>query len=130
MKENAFRVPEAYFDKLPGKLQERIAMEEGKEPAVRRLSQRSGFRLAMAAVFAGLALLSIPLVRNMGSDADSLNPLTEIALLESAGFFSNELEVASYLEGGDAVLDDEEAYVSQAMDYLAMNDVALDMLLD
>jgi len=126
LKDHPFKVPEDYFESFPGRLKERMAREDAPVRPLRSFSQSSGFRLAVAAVFVGLALLSIPVLRNAGSGSGSLDVQTELALLESAGFYQNELEILAHLEDEEA-MDDDEAYLSQAMEYLAMSDVEMEL---
>jgi hypothetical protein len=126
LKDHPFKVPGDYFESFPGRLKERMARKDAPVRPLRRFSQSAGFRLAVAAVFVGLALLSIPVLRNAGSGSSSLDVQTELALLESAGFYHNELEILALLEGEEA-MDDDEAYLSQAMEYLAMSDVEMEL---
>ena len=130
LREQPFRVPEGYFEGFPERLKERIdALEEVQVP-VRRLGWSSGFRIALAAALVGLALISIPLSRIIAPPMASPDDFSDIALLEEAGVFNNDYELAPYLHGEETVMEAEDAYLNQAMDYLAMNDVEMDLIFE
>ena len=126
-KKNPFMVPGDYFDTLPDRLTDRIGRMEVEEQPVRRLGSRRTM-LAVAAAVAALALLTFPLIRMLGPGTAADDSFIEIALLDGAGLFSNDYELAAYLE--EAVLDDEEAYLSQAAEYLASTDVEMDLIFE
>ena len=119
-----FITPEGYFDSFPGRMKDLIT-EEGKV-RVRKLN-RAPLRWAFAAAVAGLALLSIPLTR-LFTPSPSADIYSDVALLEESGIFHNEYELAPYLEEDET--DEEEAYVSQTIDYLAMSDVEMDLIFE
>jgi hypothetical protein len=130
LKQHPFSVPDGYFDSFPDRLKDRIhALQE--EPVPLRSPGRSyRFRLAMAAAIVGLALVSYPLIRLVAPAADHSSEYLDLALLEGAGLFNNDYDLARYLEGEDATLDEEEAYLNQAMEYLATNDVEMDLIFE
>ena len=119
-----FRTPEGYFDSFPGRMRE-FVREEGNVQ-VRKLN-RTAVRWAVAAAVIGLAMLSIPLTRLLTPSAAE-DSFSEVAFLEESGFFHNEYELAPYLEENDS--DEEEAFVSQTIDYLAMSDVEMDLIFE
>lgn len=133
-KTNPFRVPGDYFDTLPDRLSDRIAgMEAGKagmeaeEVPVKKLGSRRTI-LAVAAAIAAMAMLTFPLVRMLTPGTEADDNFVEIALLDGAGFFSSDYEMAAYLE--EASMDDEEAYLSQAVEYLESNAVEMDFIFE
>ncbi len=130
LKENPFRVPGGYFESFPGRLKERIdALEEHSLPEQRTF--RTGrFRIAMAAAVAGLALLSYTVIRMALPGTGDSGEFTNLAILEQAEIFSSDYELAEYLDTGEEVLDEEEVYINQAMEYLAMNDVEMDLIFE
>jgi hypothetical protein len=126
-KKNPFRVPGDYFDTLPGRLTGRIAgMETVLVPVRRPESLRTG--LAVAAAITALALLTFPVVRMLSPEGEAEDNFIEIALLDGAGLFASDYELAGFLEETDALLDDEDAYLNQAMEYLASADVEMDLI--
>ncbi len=126
-KKNPFRVPGDYFDTLPGRLTGRIAgIETDQVPRRRPGSLRTG--LAVAAALTALALLTFPLVRMLSPEGEAEDNFMEVALLDGAGLFASDYELAGFLEETDALLDDEDAYLNQAMEYLASADVEMDLI--
>ena len=122
-----FKVPEAYFESFPDRLTERIREMESEQVPVRKLGGvRKG--LLVAAAVAVLALVTFPLVRVLSPEPDM--DFIEIALLEDAGVFSSDYDLASYLEGNGSGMDDEEAFVNQAIDYLASTDVEMSFIFE
>ena len=128
-KTNPFRVPGDYFDTLPGRLNDRIANLEAEQVPVRRLHRLRPV-LAVAAAAAILALLTFPLVRILSPDSAAEESFVEIALLEGAGFFASDYEMAAYLEESGTSLDDDDAYISQAIEYLASTEVEMDLIFE
>jgi hypothetical protein len=124
-----FKVPEGYFEQFPDRLQERIRQQEQlrkqEKPKVRRLHAR----LAVAAAIAGLLLISYPLYRILAPGYDP-GAYPDVALLEQTGLFNNDYELATYLEEEAESLSEDEAYLDQAMDFLAMNDVEMDLIFE
>ncbi len=126
-KTNPFKVPEDYFDSLPGRLEERIASMEAEQVPVRRLHKvRVG--IAIAATLGALALVTFPLVRMLSPASAQEDGFVEIALLEGAGLFASDYELAAYLE--DTSMDDDDAFLSQAIEYLASADVEMDLIFE
>ena len=135
LKAHPFRVPEGYFERFPGRLRQRIDSLEHEPPRRLRPRWTGRFRLAMAAAVAGLALISYTVIRMIAPAPGGQNGMSELSLLEEtvleqAWFAGNDYELAKYLDTGEEALDEEEAYMEQAMDYLAMNDVAMDLLFE
>ena len=127
-KTNPFKVPEDYFGTLPGRLEERIASMEAEKVPVRRL-HKARVGIAIAATIAALALVTFPLVRMLSpASAQEEDGFVEIALLDGAGLFANDYELAAYLD--DTSMDDDDAYMSQAIEYLASADVEMDLIFE
>ena len=53
-----------------------------------------------------------------------------MALLEQLEVFDNDLYLYEYLDTTSSKLSDDEAFAEQAVEYLAMNDVEMDLLFD
>lgn len=126
-KSNPFKVPGDYFDTFPGRLTDLIAGMEADEVPVKNPGKRRTI-LAMAAAVAAVALITFPLARILAPANQADDSFVEIALLDGAGLFSSDYELATYLE--EATMDDEEAYLSQAADYLASNDVEMHLIFE
>jgi hypothetical protein len=130
LRENPFRVPEGYFESFPDRLKDRISRLEDDQVPVRKLAGSARLRIALAASIIGLALISYPLVRLLAPGDGYSSEYPDITLLEGAGVFSYDDELAAYLDEGENTLDEEEAYLNQAMEYLAMNDVEMDLIFE
>jgi hypothetical protein len=128
-KNNPFRVPEGYFETFQDRLADRIRLEEAEPVPVKRLDRRR-ILLAVAAAVAALALITIPLTRMLTPETWSEDSFVEIALLEGAGFFTSDYELAAYLEEAESSMDDENAYLHQAIEYLASADVEMDLIFE
>jgi len=126
-KSNPFKVPGDYFDTFPGRLTDRIAELEAEEVPVKKLGNTRTI-LAVAAAVAAVALITFPLARMLAPGSQADDAFIEIALLDGAGLFSSDYELAAYLE--EASMDDEEAFLSQAADYLASADVEMHLIFE
>ncbi len=128
-KNNPFRVPGDYFDTLPGRLTGRLAgMEPSRVPVRRPGGLRTG--LAIAAALAALALITFPLVRMLAPAGETEDNYIEIAWLDGAGLFASDYELAGFLGESDDLLDDEDAYLNQAMEYLASAEVEMELIFE
>ena len=100
---------------------------EAEQVPVRRLHKvRIG--IAIAATLAVMALVTFPLVRMLSPASAQEDAFVEIALLDGAGLFANDYELAAYLE--DTSMDDDDAFLSQAIEYLASADVEMDLIFE
>jgi len=126
---NPFRIPGDYFETLPGRLNDRIAKLETEQVPVRAVKNlRIG--LAVAAAVATLALVTFPLVRMLSPQKEVEQNYLEIALLEGSGFFASDYELAGYLEDSGELMNDNDAYINQAIEYLASSDVELKLIFE
>ena len=130
LQQHPFRVPEGYFDSFPDRLKDRISKLEEDRVPVRKLGKSARFRVAMAAAIVGLALVSYPVIRMTTTVGGDTSGYPDLALLEEAGIFYNDYELAGYLEEEVSPVDEEEAYLIQAVEYLAMHDVEMDLLFE
>jgi hypothetical protein len=128
LKKVPFSVPEGYFENFPGRLKARIGSLEQDQVPARKPGTRYLYRFAMAAAIIGLALITWSLIRTWSPAGRDTSGYPEIAVLDEAGIFSDEYELASYLENGETPMDEEEAFIAQAMDYLAMNMTDTDLM--
>jgi len=124
LKKQPFKVPEGYFETFSERLQARIREEENTHVPVRRIGSFTRFRVTMAAAILGVALISYSILRfavfnNGPSDQN------EMALAEEYYLIEDDYSLMKYLESGGQEMDDNEAFASQAIDYLAVNDVEM-----
>jgi len=128
LKKHAFGVPEGYFEGFSTRLQQRIREEESSPVPERRMGPTTRW-LAMAAAVLGAALITTAIVRFTGTgDSNGLYP--DMALFEQLEIFDNDLYLYEYLASESPELSDEEAFTLQAEEYLATNDVEMDLLFD
>ena len=129
LKKHPFGVPEGYFEGFSTRLQQRIREEESFRVPERRIGSTTRW-LAIAAAVLGAALLTTAIIKfsGTGSEANDLYP--DMALLEQLEVFDNDLYLFEYLDATSPKLSDDEAFVEQAVEYLAMNDVDMDLLFD
>ncbi len=131
LKQHPFGVPDGYFESFSERLQMRIRQEEGSAKPVRRLVGSTRFRLAIAAGLLGAALISYSIVRfaTQGNSAQGGYPDT--ALLEQMNVIDDDVYFLGLMESDiDEELDEDEAFATQAIDYLAVNDVDMVLLFE
>ena len=129
LKNHPFGVPEGYFEGFSTRLQARIREEESSRLPERRIGSTTRW-LAMAAAVLGAALLTTAIIKFSGTGSDANDIYPDLALLEQLEVFDNDLYLYEYLESSSPELSDDEAFVAQAVEYLAMNDVEMDILFD
>ncbi len=130
LKERPFGVPEGYFESFADRLQERIREEESSKVPVRRIGSGSRFRVAMAAAVVGLALISYSIVKITTTSNGSGNNFPEMAFFEEMQIFDDDRYLYELIEEVEEEMDEEEAFASQAIEYLAINDAELVLLFE
>lgn len=130
LKKHPFGVPEGYFDSFPDRLKARMEELEKAPVPVRRLNRTIRIRVAVAAAIVILALISYPVIRMTAPGTGSSGDYAGLALMEDAGILLSDYELAALIETGEATPDEEEIYLNQAMEYLAMNDVEMDLIFE
>jgi hypothetical protein len=129
LKNHPFGVPEGYFDGFATRLHQRIKEEESSGVPVRRMGSVTRW-LSTAAAILGAALLTTVIIKFSGAGTQAGETDPDLALLERLQVFDNDLYLYDLLDDESAELSDDEAFAAQAVDYLAMSDVALDLLYD
>ena len=124
-----FTVPEGYFENLPGRIRDRLEEEAQPEPRVRKLTYSNRLRLAIAAAIIGLALISYPVIKSVSNGGD-LGYYPDMALLEQMDLFDEDVYLMEWIGTGTEIMDDDEAFVNQAIEYLAMADVEIDLIFE
>lgn len=130
LKKHPFGVPEGYFESFSERLQERIRQEEESKVPLRRIGTSTRFRVAMAAAVLGVALISYSILRSTTLNSDVPESYFDIALLEQLDVIDDNSYLLGLMESEAEELDEEEAYASQAIDYLAINDVDMVLLFE
>ena len=130
LKSNPFGLPEGYFDSFPERLQQRIREEESSRVPVRKIGTTTRWLATAAAVLAA-ALITTSIIRltNSNRSADSRYP--DMAILEQLQVFDDDRYLYEMIEQEEAVnMDEDEAFATQAIEYLAVNDVEMDLIFE
>ena len=130
LKKHPFGIPEGYFDSFSERLQERIRQEEESKVPLRRIGTSTRFRVAMAAAVLGVALISYSIIRSTALNSDAPGSFLDIALLEQLDVIGDNSYLLGLMESEAEELDEVEAFASQAIDYLAINDVEMVLLFE
>jgi hypothetical protein len=128
LKKQPFSVPDGYFESFSDRLQARIREEQQKATPVHRIRTFTRARAAMAAAILSVALISYSILRfavfNQGPSDQA-----DVALIDEFNLMEDDFYLVETMESTDE-MNDEEAFASQAMDYLAINDVEMILLLE
>ena len=130
LKQHPFSVPEGYFESFSGRLQERIRQEEASEVPVRRIGTSTRLRVAMAAAVVMVALISYSVIRFTLNNRETVGSYSEFALLEELYLLEDERILMGVFEEEEQAMDEEEAFALQAIEYLAINDVEMDLIFE
>lgn len=129
LKNHPFGVPEGYFEGFSERLQQRIEEEDISKVPVRKIGTATRWMAAAAAVLAA-ALITTSIIRFTSSKStEGLYP--DLALLEQMQVLDDDRYLYELLgEEEAAELDEDEAFASQAIEYLAINDVEMDLIFE
>ena len=129
LRNHPFGVPEGYFDSFSERLQQRIKEEDSSGVPVRKIGTSTRW-IAMAAAMLAAALITTTIVRLTSSqDSEGLYP--DQALLEQMQVLEDDLYLYDLLaEDEESDLDEEEVFASQAIEYLAVNDVEMVLIFE
>jgi hypothetical protein len=130
LKEQPFGVPEGYFESFAERVQERIREEESGSTPLRRIGTSRRLRVAMAAAVLGVALISYSIFRFMSTDRITNGDYLDMAILEQMYIFDDEHLLYELMEIESEVLDEDEAFATQAIEYLAINDADMVLLFE
>ena len=130
LKEHPFGVPEGYFENFASRLQERIREEESSQVPVRRMFTGTRFRIAMAAAVVGLALISYSIFRINATGNGANGNFPEMAFLEELQMFDDDRYLYDLIDEVEEEMNEEEAFAVQAIEYLALNDAEMVLLLE
>ena len=128
LKNHPFGVPEGYFESFAERLQQRIKEEESSGVPVRRIGTSTRW-MAMAAAVLAAALITTSIIR-LSSTPGSEGLYPDIALLEQMQVFDDDRYLYELLEEEAPQLNEDEAFASQAIEYLAINDVEMDLIFE
>lgn len=129
LKNNPFGVPEGYFESFSERLQQRIREEETSRVPVRKIGTVTRWMVAAAAVLAA-ALITSSIVFFTSTRPGTEGLYEDLLVLEQLQVFDDDHFLYDYMEGETVELDEEEAFASQAIEYLAINDVEMDLIFE
>lgn len=129
LKKSPFGVPEGYFESFSDRLKERIKEEESSKVPVRRIGITTRW-MALAAALLAAALITTSIIRLSSSNGtEGLYP--DLAILEQMQVLEDDRYLYELLDEEEIVeLDEDEAFASQAIEYLAINDVEMDLIFE
>jgi len=128
LKKSPFQVPEGYFESFAERLQQRMKEEESSSVPVRRIGTTTRW-LAMAAAVLAAALITTSIIRlSTTNGSEGIYP--DLAILEQMQVLEDDRYLMEFLEEESVELDENEAFASQAIEYLAMNDVEMDLIFE
>ncbi len=127
LKQEVFRAPEAYFDSLPKRIEERIREKAAPKP-LWRTGPSSGFRIALAASLAALVLITYVSTRPDTRSVAEEDPKSEV--LENLALADEDFYLFEFLEEESLSLNETEPFLAQASEYLAMNDIGPELLFE
>lgn len=129
LKKHPFGVPDGYFDSFTERLQQRIREEESSRVPVRRIGTVTRW-VAMAAAVIAAALITTSIVRFASSKRDANGFYPDLAILEELQVFDDDRYLYDLIGEEAPELNEQEAFVSQAIDYLATSDVEMDLIFE
>lgn len=130
LKKQPFGVPEGYFERFSERLQDRIREEESHRVPVRRLNTGPRFRLALAAAVVGLALITYSVIKVSNTENGANGSLPDMAVLEQLQIFDDDRYLYELMGEEEEEMDEEEAFATQAIEYLALNDAEMVLLFE
>jgi hypothetical protein len=130
LKNHPFGVPEGYFESFSERLQQRIKEEESSKVPVRKIGTATRW-MAMAAAVLAAALITTTIIRFTSSNRDANGLYPDQALLEQMQVLDDDRYLYELMEEAELTeLDEDEAFASQAIEYLAINDVEMDLIFE
>lgn len=128
LKKHPFGVPEGYFESFAERLQERMKEEESSRVPAHRIGTTTRW-LAMAAAVLAAALITTSIIRfSSTKDTEGLYP--DLAILEQMQVLEDDRYLYELFDEEPTDMDEDEAFASQAIEYLAMNDVEMDLIFE
>ena len=129
LKNHPFGLPEGYFESFPERLHQRIREEEASRVPVRKIGNTTRW-VAMAAAVLTAALITTSIIRFATSNNGAAVLYPDLALLEQMQVFDDDRYLYELMDEEPVELDENEAFASQAIEYLAINDVEMDLIFE
>ena len=129
LKNHPFGVPEGYFESFSQRLQQRIREEESSTVPVRKIGTPTRW-LAIAATLLAAAMITTSIIRFASNSRGPEGDYSDLALLEQMQVFSDDIYLFELVDDNATPLDENEAFAAQAIEYLAVNDVEMDLIFE
>lgn len=129
LKKQPFGVPEGYFESFSERLQQRIKEEESSKVPVRKIGTPTRW-LAMAAAILAAAMITTTIVRLVSTNSDTQENYSDMAILEQMQVFNDNIYLFELVEDKTEDMDENEAFATQAIEFLAVNDVEMDLIFE
>jgi len=84
----------------------------------------------MAAAVVGLALITYSVIKFTNTENGTKGYLPDMAVLEQLQVFDDDHYLYELIGEAEEEMDDDEAFASQAIEYLAMNDAEMVLLFE
>ncbi len=129
LKKSPFGVPEGYFESFSDRLLERIKEDESSLVPIRKIGTTARWMSLAAAVLAA-ALITTSIIR-LSSSKGSEGIYSDLAILEQMQVLEDDRYLYELLDEEASIeLDEDEAFASQAIEFLAINDVEMDLIFE
>lgn len=130
LRSHPFGLPEGYFESFPERLQQRIREEEASRVPTRRIGSTTRW-MALAAAVLAAALITTSIIRITSSNRNTEGRYPDLATLEQLQIFDDDRYLYEFMtDDQSADLDEDEAFATQAIEYLATNDVEMDLIFE
>jgi hypothetical protein len=129
LKKQPFGVPEGYFESFSERLQQRIKEEESSKVPVRKIGTPTRW-LAMAAAVLAAAMITTTIIRLVSTNSGAQENYSDLAILEQMQVFNDDIYLFELVEDKTEVMDENEAFATQAIEFLAVNDVEMDLIFE
>ena len=123
--QNAYRVPENYFEEFPRKLMERLEGEDSSKRTTKYIWTYFKPHLAIAATILAFAIISYTTVQLFFSDG-STSEFSNMEIAEYVEYYSSELDESMYYELLDEIHEEETTqnnYDEMVIRYLVDQDI-------
>lgn len=123
-----FKVPEGYFENLPGRIQNRIGKLEKVTLNKRSFFLFSPYRIAAAAIF--VALLFVTVLNKDRIFSDSFNNSEIAEIIEDYAYLIDEEFILSYIESETDLYSEEEGTDDEMINYILDQGIEVESILN
>lgn len=128
LKKNPFGVPDGYFESFAERLHQRIMEEEASRVPVRKIGTTTRWVAMAAAVLAAAVIITSIIRFTSGNDTEGL--YSDMAILEQMYVLEDDRYLYEMYDEQAVEMDEDEAFASQVIEFLAINDVEMDLIFE